>query len=138
MLAFDALLGSQVKKIARKKTDNRCPPRTYQTFAYKSDSPEHGVTGLQAAQQGDATKVDKRRKKKQKEQAEDEAFLDNEQDDGEYEQGKSGQPSAPAFACLLEPSTLNNSNFDSLLTALPLLGFATELLYTLSAVLLAQ
>ena len=48
---------------------------------------------LQAAQQGDATKVDKRRKKKQKEQAEDEAFLDNEQDDGEYEQGKSGQPS---------------------------------------------
>lgn len=37
--------------------------------------------------------MDKRRKKKQKEQAEDEAFLDNEQDDGEYEQGNSdGEP----------------------------------------------
>ena len=82
--------------------------------------------------------MDKRRKKKQKEQADDEAFLDNEQDDGDYEQGKSGQPSVPAYACLLEPSTLNHSNFDSVLTALPLLGFATELLYTLSAVPLAQ
>ena len=47
---------------------------------------------LQAAQQGDSTKVDKRRKKKQKEQAEDEAFLDNAQDDAEYQQGASGVP----------------------------------------------
>lgn len=45
---------------------------------------------VQAAQQGDSTKVDKRRKKKQKEQAEDEAFLDNAQDDAEYQQGASG------------------------------------------------
>ena len=84
--------------------------------------------------------MDKRRKKKQKDQAEDEAFLNNEQDDGEYEQGKSGQPSksVPAFACLLELSTPNNSNVVSLLTALLLLGFATALLYTLSAVPLAQ
>lgn len=65
------------------------------------------MTCLQAAQQGDATKVDKRRKKKQKEQAEDEAFLDNEQDDGEYEQGKSGQP-AGIFACIcLSAGALN-------------------------------
>ena len=61
--------------------------------------------------------MDKRRKKKQKEQAEDEAFLDNEQDDGEYEQAKSGQPSVPAFACLLVPAPLNNTNFALLLTA---------------------
>ena len=47
---------------------------------------------MQAAQQGDSTKVDKRRKKKQKEQAEDEVFLDNAQDDAEYEQGASGIP----------------------------------------------
>ncbi|KAL3140102.1 hypothetical protein ABBQ38_004382 [Trebouxia sp. C0009 RCD-2024] len=48
----------------------------------------------EAAQQGDSTKVDKRRKKKQKEQAEDEAFLDNGQDeDAEYQQGGSdGEP----------------------------------------------
>ena len=45
---------------------------------------------MQAALQGDSTKVDKRRKKKQKEQAEDEAFLDNAQDDAEYQQGASG------------------------------------------------
>lgn len=45
---------------------------------------------LQAAQQGDSTKVDKRRKKKQKEQAEDEAFLDNGQGDAEYQEGRSG------------------------------------------------
>ncbi|DBA73696.1 TPA: hypothetical protein ACH3X2_009676 [Trebouxia sp. C0005] len=51
----------------------------------------------EAAQQGDATKVDKRRKKKQKEQAEDEAFLDNEQDDGEYEQGKSDDEPEPEY-----------------------------------------
>jgi len=62
---------------------------------------------LQAAQQGDATKVDKRRKKKQKEQAEDEAFLDNEQDDGEYEQGKSGQPSKICACICLFAGTLN-------------------------------
>lgn len=74
--------------------------------------------------------MDKRRKKKQKDQAEDEAFLDNEQDDGEYEQGKSGQP-----LCLHLPVCRSpNSNFVPLLTALPLLGFATDLLYTLSAV----
>lgn len=48
---------------------------------------------VQAAQQGDSAKVDKRRKKKQKEQAEDEAFLDNGQDeDAEYQQGGSGKP----------------------------------------------
>ncbi len=46
--------------------------------------------------------------------------------------------SVPAFACLLELSTPNNSNVVSLLTALLLLGFATALLYTLSAVPLAQ
>ena len=45
---------------------------------------------LQAAQQGDSTKVDKRRKKKQKQQAEDQAFLDNGQDDVEYAEGASG------------------------------------------------
>jgi len=39
-----------------------------------------------------------------------------------------------AYACLLEPSTLNNSNLVPPLTALPLLGFVTELLCTLSAV----
>jgi hypothetical protein len=75
-----------------------------QICGYEKDSSKHSVACLQAAQQGDATKVDKRRKKKQKEQAEDEAFLDNEQDDGEYEQGKSGQPSV----CIcLSAGTLN-------------------------------
>ena len=47
---------------------------------------------MQAAQQGDSTKVDKRRKKKQKEQAEDEAFLENAQVDAEYQKGASGIP----------------------------------------------
>jgi len=51
--------------------------------------------------------VDKRRKKKQKEQAEDEAFLDNEQDDGEYEQGKSGKPSKICACICLSAETLN-------------------------------
>lgn len=59
---------------------------------------------VQAAQQGDSTKVDKRRKKKQKEQAEDEAFLDNAQDDAEYQQGASGIPLSHRFASLLPQS----------------------------------
>ena len=58
---------------------------------------------LQAAQQGDATKVDKRRKKKQKEAAEDAAFLDNgQEDDAEYAEGQFGQPThtlPPLLAC---------------------------------------
>ena len=41
--------------------------------------------------------MDKRRKKKQKEQAEDEAFLDNGQDDAEYAEGASGDCNAQHF-----------------------------------------
>lgn len=64
---------------------------------------------MQAAQQGDSTKVDKRRKKKQKEQAEDEAFLDNEQDDdAEYAQGASGLPQTHRTALEQESNTLQH------------------------------
>ena len=59
---------------------------------------------VQAAQQGDSTKVDKRRKKKQKEQAEDEAFLDNAQDDAEYQEGASGMPESQRLVLLLHQS----------------------------------
>lgn len=58
----------------------------------------------QAAQQGDSSKVDKRRKKKQKEQAEDEAFLDNAQDDAEYEQDRSGTALPNFLVCMLLPA----------------------------------
>ena len=47
---------------------------------------------MQAAQQGDATKVDKRRKKKQKDAADDAAFLDEGGADGEYQDGAQLQP----------------------------------------------
>ena len=69
---------------------------------------------VQAAQQGDSTKVDKRRKKKQKEQAEDEAFLDNGQDeDAEYQEGGSGTPlphKALYTLCLQALHTLESAN----------------------------
>ncbi len=42
--------------------------------------------------------MDKRRKKKQKDQAEDEAFLENDQEDAEYEQGKSGESHMRIYA----------------------------------------
>ena len=78
---------------------------------------------VQAAQQGDSTKVDKRRKKKQKEQAEDEAFLDNGQDeDAEYQEGGSGTP-LPQGLVYLVPCTsathIGVSKSGSLLAANP-------------------
>ena len=42
---------------------------------------------MQAAKEGDATKVDKRRKKKQKQAEEDAAFLDDPDQDAEYQDG---------------------------------------------------
>lgn len=48
--------------------------------------------------------MDKRRKKKQKDQAEDEAFLDNAQDDAEYQQEASGIPVSQWLASLLHQS----------------------------------
>ena len=54
---------------------------------------------VQAAQQGDATKVDKRRKKKQKDAADDAAFLDEGEAEEDYQEGTAFPDPPPCTGC---------------------------------------
>lgn len=56
---------------------------------------------LQAAKEGDAMKVDKKRKKKQKQAEEDAAFLDDPEDqDAEYQDGQLATMHVCLYVCL--------------------------------------